>query len=119
MPLKLLLTLRLAPPSVFSGHILFILNNSSYFNQISKLYCVHLSNTFSLFSPSSETSSLDQNESLSMCAISLEHRDYFCASPPFGFHIAENTGRMVCEDSSVIVLVRDTKFEGRDVVIEV
>ena len=54
-----------------------------------------------------------------MCAISLEHKDDFCASPPFGFHVAENTGRMVCEDNSVIILVRDTKFEGRDVVIEV
>ena len=60
-----------------------------------------------------------QNGSLSMCAISLEHKDDFCASPPFGFHVVENTGRMVCEDSSVIILVRDTKFEGRDVVIEV
>ena len=64
------------------------------------------------------TSSVE-NGNLSMCAISLEHKDDFCASPPFGFHVAENTGRMVCEDSSVIVLVRDTKFEGRDVVIEV
>ena len=64
-------------------------------------------------------SSSVQNGSLAVCAISLEHKDDFCASPPFGFHVAENNGRMVCEDTSVIVLVRDTKFEGRDVVIEV
>lgn len=60
-----------------------------------------------------------QNGTLDMCAISLENRDDFCASPPFGFHAIEKTGRMVCQDSSIIVLVRDTKFEGRDVVIEV
>ena len=68
---------------------------------------------------SSEMASSNQNGDLSMCAISLENKDDFCASPPFGFRAAESTGRMVCQDSSVIVLVRDTKFEGRDVVIEV
>lgn len=60
-----------------------------------------------------------RNDELAMCAISLENKDDFCASPPFGFHATEKTGRMACQDSSVIVLVRDTKFEGRDVVIEV
>ncbi|XP_065057558.1 uncharacterized protein LOC135685515 isoform X2 [Rhopilema esculentum] len=54
-----------------------------------------------------------------MCAISLEHKDDFCVSPPFGFLTAEHTGKMTCQDSSVIVLVRDSKFEGRDVIIEV
>ena len=54
-----------------------------------------------------------------MCAIAVEKRDDFCVSPPYGFHLDQSTGKMKCVDNSVLVLVRDTRFEGRDVNIEV
>ena len=53
------------------------------------------------------------------CAIAVEKKEDFCASPPSGWYMDSETGKMKCVDNSFIVMVRDGRFEGRDVNIEV
>ncbi len=59
------------------------------------------------------------NGNTKQCAIAVEKKGDFCASPPFGWHLDPETGKMKCDDNSFFVMVRDSRFEGRDVDIEV
>eukprot|EP00794_Sanderia_malayensis_P000493 gene493-1139_t len=63
--------------------------------------------------------SAHNGRSAKQCAIAVEKKDDFCASPPFCWHLDPETGKMKCNDNSFIVMVRDSRFEGRDVTIEV
>ena len=55
----------------------------------------------------------------SQCMISIEKKKDFCSHPPAGWRLDPQTGKMKCEDDSVLVLVNDKRFEGRHTYAEV
>lgn len=51
--------------------------------------------------------------------IAIEKKQAFMQSPPSGWRLDAGSGKMICEDGSVNVLVADDKFHGNSTTVKV